>query len=79
MATKGQHSLSYQKLPPFLRALRQEAGLTQRQIGLILKRPQSWVFNSECGNRRVDLAEFVAWVRACQLEPLAALKRFLDE
>src|SRR5262249_54454249 len=65
------------RLPPLLRASREEAGLTQRALGKRLKRPQSWVHHCESGNRRVDVAEFVAWARACGAEPEAAFARFL--
>jgi hypothetical protein len=77
MATKSQHAASYQKVPGFLRAIREEAGLTQRALGERLKKPQSWVYNCEISNRRVDITEFVAWVRACGLEPTAAFRRLL--
>ncbi len=77
MATKSQHSRAYQRLPPLLRALREEAGLTQRELGKRLRKPQSWVFNCESANRRVDVTEFVAWVRACRADPCAALARLL--
>jgi len=66
-------------LPPLLRTLRDEAGLTQRDLGKLLKRPQSWVYNCETANRRVDLAEFVAWARACDADPVKALRRFLKQ
>jgi transcriptional regulator with XRE-family HTH domain len=77
MATKSQHSPAYRRLPGFLRTLREEAGLTQRQLGKRLKKPQSWVYNCETANRRVDVTEFVAWARACNLDPQAAFTRFL--
>ena len=77
MATKAQHADSYLTLLPLLRALREEAGLTQRELGSRLEKPQSWVYNCESGNRRVDVAEFVAWVRACDGDPLAALGKYL--
>jgi transcriptional regulator with XRE-family HTH domain len=77
MGTKAQHGRSYQRLPILLRALREEAGLTQRELGKRLKKPQSWVYNCENTNRRVDVAEFVEWARACGAEPKAAFNRFL--
>ena len=77
MATKAQHAADYQRLPPFLRALRDEAKLTQRQLGERLGKPQSWVYNCETGNRRVDVTEFVAWAQACGLDPQNAFARFL--
>jgi transcriptional regulator with XRE-family HTH domain len=78
MATKAQHDSRYECLPPLLRALREEAGLTQRELGERLKKPQSWVYNCETANRRVDVTEFVVWARACGVDPLAALTRLLE-
>jgi transcriptional regulator with XRE-family HTH domain len=77
MATKSQHAGDYQALLPFLRELREKAGLTQRGLGKRLKRPQSWVYNCETGNRRMDVTEFVAWARACDVEPKKAFAKFL--
>jgi len=78
MATKAQQSLPYRHLPGFLRTLRDEAGLTQRELGKRLKKPQSWVYNCETANRRVDVTEFLAWAKACGVEPQTAFARFLD-
>ncbi len=77
MATKAQHARAYRPLPALLRALREEAGLTQRELGKSLSRPQSWIYNCETGNRRVDVAEFCSWCRACNVEPTIALRRFM--
>jgi transcriptional regulator with XRE-family HTH domain len=77
MATKSQHSPAYRPLMALLRALREEAELTQRDLGELLGKPQSWIHNCEVGNRRVDVAEFAAWATACGVEPPAAFQRFL--
>ncbi len=77
MPTKAQQMRLYRNVPGFLRKLREEGGLTQRGLGQALKRPQSWVYNCETGNRRVDVAEFLAWCRACRVEPEVAVRRFL--
>ena len=61
----------------FLRTLRDEAGLTQRALGQRLGKPQSWVYNCETGNRRVDLGEFCEWCLACSVDPITGLRRFL--
>jgi hypothetical protein len=55
----------------------EEAWLTQRELGDRLGKPQSWVYNCETANRRVDVTEFIAWVRSCEADPLAALARLL--
>ena len=78
MATKAQHAASYEALPRLLRALREEAGLTQRDLGGRLGKPQSWVHNCEVANRRVDVAEFAVWATACGVDPKVAFARFLD-
>src|SRR5205814_9239255 len=78
VATKAQHSDGYRRLPPFLRALREAAGLTQRELGERLGKPQSWVYNCETGNRRVDVAEFAAWARGCDTDPRDAFGRLLE-
>ena len=75
MPTKAQHHERYEPVPPFLRQIREDAGLTQRQIGHKLDRPQSWVYNCETGNRRVDVAEFCDWCIACGVSPPHALRR----
>jgi transcriptional regulator with XRE-family HTH domain len=75
---KAQHGSSYRGLPKLLRAMRERAELTQRQLGAKLRRPQSWIYNCETANRRVDVAEFAAWAKACGVSPLEALRQFLD-
>ncbi len=69
---KAQHSPDYRVLTAFLRELRESAGLTQRQLGRRLRKPQSWVYNSETGNRRLDLTEFIVWTRGCGADPVTA-------
>jgi transcriptional regulator with XRE-family HTH domain len=78
MATKSQHTSAYRPLPGFLRALREEAGLTQRELGLRMKRPQSWIYNCETANRRVDVTEFIEWATTCGIAATEAFSRFLE-
>jgi transcriptional regulator with XRE-family HTH domain len=77
MATKARHAPPYGRLPRLLRRLREGAGLTQRQLGGRLGKPQSRVYNCETGNRRVDVTEFIAWAEACGVSSRAAFHRFL--
>lgn len=78
MGTKAQHSRTYRRLLEFLRALRDGADLTQRELGKRLKKPQRWVHNCETANRRLDVTELIAWARACDVQPEAAFSRLLD-
>lgn len=79
MSPKAQHSLAYKKLPIILRNMREQAGLTQRQIGAKLRKPQSWIYNCEVANRRVDVTEFIAWSKACGVDPETAFRQLLDD
>jgi len=73
---KAQHAPGYKTVPAFLKRLREDAGLTQRELGSRLRRPQSWVYNCESSNRRVDLTEFIRWCDACGTDPEKAFARF---
>jgi transcriptional regulator with XRE-family HTH domain len=77
MATKSQHSLKYTVLPPFLREMREKAGLNQRELGNLLNKPQSYIYNCETANRRVDTTEFIAWSKACGVNPKTAFSQLL--
>lgn len=76
---KAQFAAAYRHIPKFLRKLRENAGLTQRALGERLDKPQSFIHNCEIGARRVDLPEFARWTRACEVEPLEAVKQFLRD
>ena len=78
MPRKPNTVLIYQKVPTHLRSMREKAGLTQRQLSLRLKKPQSWVARCETAARRVDVAEWLEWVYACGIEPRTALMDLTD-
>ena len=65
-AMSSVHSARYKRLLKQLKVARQEAGLTQAQVGKALGRHQSFVSKCEGGERRID---------AIELERLAALYR----
>lgn len=58
-----------------LRQARQKAGLTQREAAARLNRPQSWVAQSETGERRVDVIELLAFLEAYKVDPARFIKR----
>lgn len=78
MPTKAQHAREYREVPELLRTLREEAELTQRDLGDLLAKPQSWVYNCETANRRVDISEFCSWAEACGVDPVKAFSRYLN-
>lgn len=58
-----------------LRNMREEAGLTQRDLAKKLKMHNTMVHRSEIGDRRIDPVEFVAWCRACGTDPGEAIRQ----
>jgi transcriptional regulator with XRE-family HTH domain len=79
MATKSQHSLMYRKIPVFLKNMREKAGLTQRELGKIINKPQSYIYNCETANRRVDITEFIVWSKGCGEDAKTTFARLLKE
>jgi predicted transcriptional regulator len=74
MAASVQHSLAYRRLCASLRKWRVAAGLTQRALAARLRKPPSFVHKCEVGDRRIDPLEFVAWCRACGVDPAEAIR-----
>jgi transcriptional regulator with XRE-family HTH domain len=68
---KSTHTSEYAALRSELHALRQSAGLSQRELAARLKVPHSWVAKVECGERRIDLVELCWFISACGREPAA--------
>lgn len=58
------HSPPYRKLRQSLMDARIESGLTQTQVAVKLKRPQSFVSKYESGERQLDAVEFA---KVCQV------------
>jgi len=77
MPTRALHNALYRPVPRLLRAMREEAGLTTRELATIIGRPQSWVFKCENFERRVDVAEFCLWCKGCDVDPPAGIRRLL--
>jgi len=60
---------AYRALIDALKDARLAAGLTQQHVADRLKRPQSFVAKYESGERRLDVAEFVAIAKLVGLNP----------
>jgi transcriptional regulator with XRE-family HTH domain len=75
---KVQHLHTYKALPALLKELREKAGMTQRDLAKALNKPQSYIYNCEVANRRVDIPEFILWSRACGNDPKKAFARLLE-
>ncbi len=58
-----------------LRKMRNDAGLTQRDLAVKLRMHNTMVHRSEIGDRRIDPVEFAAWCRACGTDPGDAIRQ----
>ena len=63
---------AYSQLVEFLVALRKRQGITQVELARRLGRPQQFVSFVETKERRLDVVEFCAYVRALGADPLEA-------
>jgi transcriptional regulator with XRE-family HTH domain len=54
----------YKHVGAALAAARDRAGLTQKQLARLLRKPQSFVSNYERGQRRIDVLELLRIVEA---------------
>lgn len=74
---KSVHTKQYRDLRAALRAMREGADLSQRDLAAKLKVPPSWVAKVESGERRLDLVEFCWFAQACGQVPTNVLARLL--
>ena len=58
-------SAGYDAVLAALIGMREEAGLTQRQLADLIGREQSFIGRIETRQRRIDLVEFCWWARCC--------------
>ena len=66
----------YVRLIELMIAARKDAGVRQTDLAARLEQPQSYVSKVENRERRIDVAEYIGWMQALDLDPathLAAL------
>ncbi len=74
---KSIRSLAHRALIAALRDARKDAGMSQLEVARRLKRPQSFVSAYECGDRRIDVLEFLRIAKAIRTDPCTILKRIV--
>jgi predicted transcriptional regulator len=79
---KSVHSAEQTAFCALLRQARRKAGFTQQELASRLGKPQSFIAKIEVGERRLDVVEFLAVMRAIDGNParfIRALQRSLDK
>lgn len=66
---KSLHTPEYRQFRSLLVAAREKAGMTQVEVSLRVKRPQSFVSKYEGGERRLDVIEFLEVCDALSIDP----------
>jgi transcriptional regulator with XRE-family HTH domain len=70
---------AYKKFRVLLVEARKRADLTQSELSVRLKRPQSFVSKYERGERRLDVIEFGEVARAIGIDPISFLRKLYSE
>jgi transcriptional regulator with XRE-family HTH domain len=70
---KSVYTTAYADLRAALRALRESAELSQRDLAAKLLVPHSWVAKVESGERRIDFIELCWVIEACGKNPVELL------
>ena len=73
---KSLKSAEYARLVAILVAARHASGVRQQALANRLGRPQSFVAKYEGGERRIDVVEFIAIVRALGADPVKLFRDF---
>ena len=68
---KSVHTKEYTALRAELRAARENAGLSQRDLAAKLDVQHSWVAKVEAGERRIDIVELAWFFSACGADAAA--------
>lgn len=67
------YSDEHRRLTELLREVREEAGMTQAQVAAGFGRPMDYVSRMEGGQRRIDVVEWLRFLRICGADPVTFL------
>jgi transcriptional regulator with XRE-family HTH domain len=74
---KSLQSDEYKRFVAILVAVRHATGVRQQALAKKLGRPQSFIAKYEGGERRIDVVEFIAIVRALGADPVKLFREFV--
>ena len=75
---RSTHHQHYRSFLALLRDLREQAGVTQVELGNRVANTQTFISKIERGERRVDVVEFTEICEALEIDVSTAFQRFLD-
>jgi transcriptional regulator with XRE-family HTH domain len=71
--TKSLYTQEWEALLKILKDLRKKRGWTQARMARKLGRPQSVVAKIEAGERKLDVCQFIEYVRILECDPVEAI------
>ena len=75
--SKQLRSARQRRVIAVLAEIRDEAGVTQRELARRLQRAHSYVSRIELGDRRLDLPEFIEWCELLDADPVSVMRRIM--
>lgn len=76
--TKSIFTDDYTFFRKLLRGEREKLKMSQKDLGKLLNKPQSFVHKYETGERRLDLIEFLDIADTLKFDPCAFIKRLYE-
>ena len=73
--TKSVFTGRYKLLLSLLISIREDMGLSQRALSKKLKKAPTFVNKYECGERRLDVIEFLDIAKALEADPLEIIRK----
>jgi transcriptional regulator with XRE-family HTH domain len=71
------HSPTYDRFRGLITQARKDAGLTQAELSERVGRPQSFVSKYECGERRLDVIEFLQVCKALKINSQSIIREIV--
>ena len=72
------YSEKWEDLRRLLREARRNAGLTQSEVARELQRPQSLVAKIEAGERKLDVCQFIEYLKVLNADPVEVIRRLCE-
>jgi len=77
--TKSLYTAEWEAVLQILRDARGKRGWTQEQLAKKLGRPQSLVAKVEAGERKLDVVQFIDYMRVLESDPVASMRKILKK
>lgn len=75
---KSLYTTGQAKIAQTIREMREDAGMTQRDLSAKIDRPRNVIARIERAQRRVDMLEWIALCEVCGVDPVAKGNELLN-